>query len=407
MKIKPALFAFFVACILLLRLDWSSFSSLRLRLSFLDAVMADSRDEELRRSLLNRGEFRAAGILALVNEEYSLAAQHFSSAIAREEDMLAQYFLGTSYYELGEEEQALEQWRATDPNVASILVHQAAKANQLGNPSAAVEYSEMAIRLDPLLGVAYLQLGRAQATNENLNSALANYRRAAELVTNRYVLSSLYRQMGTLYGNMGKHKAAIQAFEKAMGATPDNYFAYLQLADAYLAGGQVGEAVSQLETAISLEPESVLAYLRMGDLYRDNHQPEEALAWYQEAKKVEPASGRVDYAIGSLFLKKGRVDEAILYLERSIDLGWKPYWLWFDLASAYELAGQREKAIKCYQRITELADAPEERVLSAWIELAKNYEMTGDSSKSENAWLQALNLDSQHPDIPDLIRERE
>jgi tetratricopeptide (TPR) repeat protein len=368
----------------------------------------DEPDNQLQTNLLDTGNYRSAGIAAFHQNKYGVAAQYFSLALEHENDLLVRYFLGLSYYELGQTQQALEQWSMAESKpIARALTNRAMLANRLNDHLSAELHAEAALKLDPFLGEAYLELGRAHAVREDWDAALVNYETAVELITDKYVLSSLYRAMGTLYGQISDVNSAIHIYEKAVKLTPDSYFGYLQLADAYQSANRFEDAVTELEKAISLDPRNILAYLRVGDIYRDTNRLEQAVDWYERAKSVDPASGRADYAIGVLLLRNGRPHEAVIHLEHARDLGWQPYWMFFDLGNAYEQTGQLEAAIDTYAQVAEMDNVAEATIVSAWARMAQAYSASGDLKQAERAWLQVLALNPSYPAIPQEIKEKQ
>ena len=369
-------------------------------------ILACCMDNASQRRLELSGNYRLAGRLAFWENDYSSAVHYFNLALEQENDRFDRYLLGISYYWLGETRTALAQWFLTLPQpMARYLVHQAVRANHLGDFTSAAKHTEVALRLDPQLGEAYLELGRAQAAQDEWEIALVNYDRAALLITDRYKLSSLYRSMATLHSHMCNKESAVEALEKALKIAPDIYLGYLQLANAYLDMGRTADAIATLETAISLDQRNVQAYLRMGDLYRDRDLSEDALRWYQQAKQIDPNSGRADYATGALLLRSNRPDESIRHLERAVASGWRPYWVLFDLGSAYEQMGRYNDAAAVYRQVTQTTDIPETTLLSAWLKLAELYTKTGEEDQANDAWLHVLILEPQHPAIPQFIRD--
>jgi tetratricopeptide (TPR) repeat protein len=406
MDLKPVIF--FLLCFMLIRgqLFGNNILSNQSQISSLGLVSFLELDSEIQQpTLINTSDHRMTGLAAFHQGRFADAAQQFELVLERDNDWLVRQLLGLSYYELGQTEEALNQWFAAEPKFAArALVHKALSANRANEPLSAKLHAETALRLDPFLGEAYLELGRAQATQDKWEIALVNYERAARLITDKYKLSSLYRSMATLYSHTGDRESAVAILEKAISVTPDVYLGYLQLASAYWDMGRTDDAIATLETAISLEPRNVQAYLSMGDLYRDLDLLEEALRWYQQAKQIDPNSGRADYATGALLLRISQPDESIRYLEKAVALGWQPYWVLFDLGSAYEQTGQQDAAAAAYRQVTQMTDIPETALLSAWLKLAQLYTNMAEEGQANEAWLRVLALEPQHPAIPQFIR---
>jgi protein O-GlcNAc transferase len=367
----------------------------RLNIELTRALWHNTPSSAVESRSIRAGFFRVTGVAAFHRVDYVQAKQLFAQALEQEDDLLLRYYLGLSYYQLGQQQEALEQWRRAMPeSIARALAHKAALANRAHDAASAAAHAETALQLDPQLGEAYLERGRARAALEDWPGALADYKTAAGLIQDHYTLNSLYRSMGALYAQAGDLEAALLSYQNAVELAPDAYLAHVQLAGAYSALSRFEDTAAQLEQAISLEPGNVLAYLHMGELFRRNGQPELARHWYERAQQVDRTSGRADYAMGALLLAEGRVDEAIIYIERATELGWQPHWVWFDLGDAYKQSGRLDKAAECYLRVTAMAGVSKAVLSAAWLNLARVHADAGDLAQAETAWLQALQSDA-------------
>ncbi|MDP6524117.1 MAG: tetratricopeptide repeat protein [Kiritimatiellia bacterium] len=83
------------------------------------------------------------------------------------------------------------------------------------------------------------------------------------------------------------------------------------LAQAYLAEGSSDEARTQFEELVLLTPNDIDVVLGLGTAYIQSGKDELAMSVFRKAEEMQPASSSVHMALGQLHLKSGAVDEAI------------------------------------------------------------------------------------------------
>lgn len=129
-----------------------------------------------------------------------------------------------------------------------------------GDAAATLRAFEQAISLGlgpAELPEAHLGLGEAHLRLNQIEEALAAYRRAVEIdPQNR----KAWNNLGSAFWRAGRFEEAIDAHHQALRIDPNDAAAYADLGGVYTAMGQLDRAVEVLETAIQLNPELAFAH---------------------------------------------------------------------------------------------------------------------------------------------------
>jgi TolB-like protein/DNA-binding winged helix-turn-helix (wHTH) protein/Tfp pilus assembly protein PilF len=188
------------------------------------------------------------------------------------------------------------------------------------NHAKAISLFERALALDPHSGeaqswLAYVLAGRVLANMTD--SPAADIERASQL--SAQAVASLPRSpvaheaRGEVLRAERRYAEAIPEYETVLALDRNWVYAYFALGQCKLQTGSIEEAIPLVERAIRLSPR------------------EPALAvWYEQ--------------IGNVFLLQSRTEEAVMWLEKARDKNPEHSMIRADLAAAYGLAGQTERA---------------------------------------------------------------
>jgi tetratricopeptide (TPR) repeat protein len=105
---------------------------------------------------------------------------------------------------------------ANDPNHAQSLLHLGDTKLQLNQYSEAGPLLEKAVKLDPSLGLAHLDLGILAANEDRKEDALHEFLTAEKLTPNDV---NVHWRLGRLYRAMGKKEEAKVELDKASSIT--------------------------------------------------------------------------------------------------------------------------------------------------------------------------------------------
>jgi len=119
-------------------------------------------------------------------------------------------------------------------------------------------------------------------------------------------------KQGVAFHNQGKYAEAIDKFNEALKADPDNAYANYEIAYSLYAFKKPNEAIPHLEKADkSTNTElSVAAYVLLASIYDESNQPKKAIEIYNEAIKINPNYPQIYYNLGIAYFRNQQVAEA-------------------------------------------------------------------------------------------------
>ena len=273
---------------------------------------------------------------------------------------------------------------ALDPYLAAAQVSLGLALDSAGRPGEALQHVERALALEPANGDAYYAAGRIYESQGKLKEAEAAYKKATEIQPNRMN----YDGLGSLYLRTRRTEAAITAFRRSIELAPDSFIAYRNLGVAYYMQGNLVETASQFQKALQIRPDATL-YANLGTIYfaqgfyqQSVEAFEEALdlpggsnnymVWgnlgdacrwtpdkkdrsreaygtairiVQEQLHSRPGDVTIRSRLALYRAKRGDLNEALAELDKLENLSGKDAGTWFSMAVAYEVCGQRAKAL--------------------------------------------------------------
>jgi eukaryotic-like serine/threonine-protein kinase len=242
------------------------------------------------------------------------------------------------------------------------------------------------------LGEAYLDKYEQDRQQKWMEQALQNCEQAVSFASE---LATGHICLGMVYNRTGQYENAVKEFQVALQRDPLNDDGYRGLAHAYQLLGKMGEAEQTFQKAIQLRPQYWGGYAWLGGLYYRQSRYEDAARMYTEMIALAPDSFRGYSNLGGMYLFQGRYRDAIPQFQRSVsvfpssdaysnlgvayflegsyldaaqtyeralavgDNDATSYLVWGNLAEAYYwVPGQRERAIRLYEKALTLAQEP-------------------------------------------------
>jgi len=203
------------------------------------------------------------------------------------------YFLGVASSDLASKElDRLHAMAPDSPRVHQLLGRSFRLQNKLAE--AVAEY-ELALRGDPNLLQAILELGEIYRDEANCAEASALYRRA-EALTPTYDGSY---GLGACLAAEGDYARAVEQFRQALRHDPSSAIAFFGLGSSLLQLKDAKAAVAALARAVELEPRMRQGYYLLGRAYAalgDTERSRQALARAVELAKTERAEGEASFA---------------------------------------------------------------------------------------------------------------
>ena len=259
----------------------------------------------------------------------------------------------------------------------------------LGKRELALQEFHQALDLDPKNAAALSGLARSFERSGRIADAEKAFQDAAAMSPEDW---DGYNSLGGFYDRHGKYTQAIAAYRRALQITPDNAELYSNLAAAYLdAGGQqsLAQAEQALRKSLALNP-SYPAYANLGNLYlQEKRYPEAATATEQALKlngndyqvwnnlmlayegsrqtdkaeevrrkaeqlvrqvvELKPRDATAQSMLAAFYAQDKLKDKALAGIRTSLALQLDDPNVLGNVATAYELLGDRELALKYAQ----------------------------------------------------------
>jgi type IV pilus assembly protein PilF len=199
------------------------------------------------------------------------------------------------------------------------------------------------------------------------------------------------RNLGEAYYRQGDYTLALKELLKAEDLYPDDPFLQNDLGLTYKAKERLDLAVKHFNKALEIKPDYAPAKNNLGTVYLEKKEwdtaikyfkevtenmlyatPHIALAnlgwayynkkefglsetYYRKALDIEPKFINAERGLGLTYIAMGRIDEGVEILERAVKNYPKVALLYDDLAKAYVLSHDYEKALDAYHKVIELA----------------------------------------------------
>ena len=140
------------------------------------------------------------------------------------------------------------------------------------------EYLDQLIAAYPNDERAQLTAGNFYFGQQQLEEAIAHYKRATEIAPN---FSPAYNILGYSYRQQGNYDAAEQAFKKYVELIPTDPNPYDSYAELLLKMGRYDDSIAQYKKALSIDPHFVPSHLGLSADYTYKGQPDLAAAELQ------------------------------------------------------------------------------------------------------------------------------
>ena len=197
------------------------------------------------------------------------------------------------------------------------------------------------------LGEAYLQQG-------NFAAALKEFKKAEKKNPNDHLLQY---DLGLLYALRERYDEAIVYYKKALELSPTYGAAMNSLGNAYAGKKDWDQAIYYYRKVINdiLYATPHFAYTGLGNAYFYKGDLQRSESNYLQALKIKPDFVRALQGLSETYIAMGRVPDAVEKLEKAVRLVPDSAPLHFQLARAYQLSLEFNKAYRSYQKVIELA----------------------------------------------------
>ncbi len=232
------------------------------------------------------GELRA--LLALGRGEEALEQAEALAQVAREdvEALVAVARVRLACGMAAGARDVLRDARVLEPGRPDLLQLEAAIAEQLGDPDAAVEALHAALQLDPMVPQVWRDLGRLEERRENWVGARVAYQHALDLLPT-YMEAAL--ALGDLLRRVESPGAAVELLVDILMVEPWDLDALQLLARALLDDGRAERALEALDRVLKFDPDHDGALFHTGVALARIRRYGEAVRAWERVVHVNPS----------------------------------------------------------------------------------------------------------------------
>jgi tetratricopeptide (TPR) repeat protein len=132
--------------------------------------------------------------------------------------------------------------------------------------------------------------------------------------------SEQYYEQGLKLYQQYKYQEAVNTFDKAIIANPDNYKVYADQGIAICFQGNYQAGIALIEKTLSLQPDYVPAFYNMAMAYKLQHNYDKSLFWFEKTIEGDPQNTWSYYGIATIYADQGNTKESLKYLQKAIEL---------------------------------------------------------------------------------------
>ncbi|MBU0519926.1 tetratricopeptide repeat protein, partial [bacterium] len=222
-----------------------------------------------------------AGLVLLnLNPGIKKTGDHLEAVIA----------LGTKYLDQGEHEKALASFQqALDLDSTAVRAANSAgvAAINSGRTAAAMSYFEQALRHDPYLKNARLNLARLQHGAGQLDQAVANLQIALQIDT---TFGAAYAELGDIFFDTEKYPPAIELYELADQYGASDLKLLNRWAKALFIEKQIPAAIAVNQRLVKADPQNPMAHYNQGLFYLAADSLSQAEASFKRVLELDPGN---------------------------------------------------------------------------------------------------------------------
>ena len=188
---------------------------------------------------------------------------------------------------------------------------------QQGRSAEAIDLINGALRLNPQVASAWINLGHAQSASGRTEEAVASYRRALALAPgNIAVLNALASQLL----HLGRREEVVDALDQLLTTRPSDVEARNNRGNLLRQLKRFDAALADYEAVLAVRPNLAETWTNRGAVLSDMGRPAEALASLDRALALQPELPAALSNRGFTLRELARFDEALASLDQALAL---------------------------------------------------------------------------------------
>jgi serine/threonine-protein kinase len=272
-----------------------------------------------------------------------------------------------------------------DTKLAAAHICLGTLASRTGHYDKAVEEFQRAVGKEPGNDDAYRGLASAYEDLGKLPDAERTYRRAIELHPSYW---AGYRDLAAFYYRHGRYSEAEKQLHTVLELTPDNVRAYTGLGAIYHLMGKDDDAVEVLKKSLAIKP-TPEAYTNLGTIYHFEGRYRDAVPMMEKAVEFGGANYKLWGNLAEAYYRtpelKAKAPEAytqaLQLARKQLSINSKDGEAWAWLAVYSVKLGEKDKALGATEHAWRLAPGN----VNVLFRAAQVYELAGDRERALKA----------------------
>jgi tetratricopeptide (TPR) repeat protein len=261
--------------------------------------------------------------------------------------------LGLTYWRLGREQPAIEQFTAVlnqGPDVKAYYNLGVVLFNQ-GKLDPAKECFLAALKLQPDSAEVHNNLGNVLASQGEMDEAREQFAAAVKCAPD---LVEAQCNLGRYYADKGLPEKAAECYAAALRVRSDNAEAHNGLAKALDQTGRLAEAAEHYAAAVQLQPNLAEAHNNLSNIAAKQKDPQTALAHGLAAVRLRPDWAEAHFNLANALVLQNKMAEAQTEYAEALRL--KPNYLEAhqNLGFVLEKSGKDKEAAEQYAEVVRL-----------------------------------------------------
>ncbi|NVN91780.1 MAG: PEP-CTERM system TPR-repeat protein PrsT [Desulfuromonadales bacterium] len=316
-----------------------------------DLVRAGRIADDLMKNFPKRADgYRLKGLVSYQQKNFADALSSFQTSIKIMPTLEAYYFLGLCYYNRGELESALSQFRKILDNVpdsrqarlmtGTVLLSQKRIDDAISEIQKVLQKNDGDAIAHNLLGNAYMAKGM-------FDEGMREFNRATKIDPK---IVDAYLKKGYFYFSRGRNSEGETELATAVQAAPDILNSRLLLASYHLKSGNAIKALTVLKAGLTGAKSDAAIYNSLAAVCFSQNKQDEGLINIQKAKAVDPAFPASYQNLATYYAATGKYDSAIGEYASLLKYDPQNLRALLGLAALNELKGNDGEALAYYQR---------------------------------------------------------
>lgn len=231
------------------------------------------------------------------------------------------------------------------------LFQKASKMHQKGRLAEAEKLYKKILVQTPDYSPVFNALGILAAQQGKLPAAVDFFNKAIKAIPNDLAPRE---NLARTWLTMGKYVLAQDAYSDVLNTNPKSYAALFGLGCALQSQKKYDKALSVFSNAQAINEKDPILYLNMGNSYQQLERQDDALLQYKKALALKPDSVDANVCLAHTLLQQQEYLSAEEYFSRAIELGAKRADVEFGYAQTLENKGEETAARKHYFNAVEM-----------------------------------------------------